>query len=139
VGGSEQADVMEVSQYSATIPATTDGVLAARHFGKAVGVLSPRLDQVELVVCELAACAMRDSADGELKLTAVRHRVRGWLHVEVVRAVGKWSDGEDDQVAYAYGLMIVDGLAERWGSFSAHDTGGSLSTTATIWAELSWK
>jgi hypothetical protein len=130
---------MEVSEYSATIPATAEGVFAARHFGRAVGVSSPRIDHVELVVCELALCAMRDSADGELTLTAVRHLVRPWLHVEVMRAAGKWSGGEEDELAHTYSVMIVDCLSERWGTFSVHNAGGSPSSKATIWAELSWK
>jgi hypothetical protein len=90
---------MEVSEYSATVPATADGILAARHFGRAAGVSSPRIGEVELVVCELALCAMRDSADGELKLTAVRHPMRGWLHVEVIRTLREWSASQEEETA----------------------------------------
>src|SRR6266508_6241076 len=98
---------MDVSEYSATFPATADGIRAARHYARAAAVASPRIQDLELVACELALCAVRDSADGEFKLTAVRHRFRGWLHMEVIRAEGKWSGDEEDELAYGCGLMIV--------------------------------
>jgi len=101
-------------------------------------VASPRIHDVELVACELALCAARDSADGEFKLTAVRHRFRGWLHMEAVRAEGKRAGDADGEIAYGYGLMIVDSLADRWGSYSVRDADGSRARTATTWAELSW-
>ncbi len=128
----------EVSQYWATLPATSDGVLAARHFARAMAAASPRIHDVELVVCELALCAIRGSVDGEFALTAMRHRDRGWLYVAATRAEAAWFCSQDSELAHGYGLMIVDGLADRWGSYGVRDADCSSSGTATTWAELSW-
>lgn len=128
----------KVSQYSATLPATGVGVLAARRLARAAALPSPRAHDVELVVCELASCAARVSADGEFTLTAVRHLCQGWLHVQAIRAEGDWPGAEDEELALRYGLMIVDSLADQWGSIGIRHADGRVSRTATTWAELSW-
>ncbi len=128
---------MDVCEYSARFPATADGIRAARHYAVAVAVLSPRRHDIQLVAGELALSAVRGSADGEFTLTAARHRFRGWLRMEASHTTGTWSGGDDAELAYSYGLMIVDSLASRWGSDGARDADRPSAGTATIWAELS--
>ena len=122
---------MDISRYHAAFPASAEGVRAARGYAWAVAAGSTQLRDVELVAAELALCAMRHSVGGAFTMTVLRDRLLDRVRIEATTHDGKWSGDEEDEVAHGCRLIILDGVADRFGHC------GVAHGRAITWAEMS--
>jgi serine/threonine-protein kinase RsbW len=119
-------------------PGQPSAVGLAREFVRSVlGNAWPGLDDLLLMVSEVASNAVRHTASGgsggcfDLTISAAGHAVRiaigdggGSSHPQI-----RDGDGEPDALTGGRGLRIVDALADRWGH-----TGDELGRV--VWFEV---
>jgi anti-sigma regulatory factor (Ser/Thr protein kinase) len=109
-------------------------VPSARRFVRDY-LTGPRVDDLELVACELIANSIRHTPAGNGGEFIVRMRTgRGWVRVEVSdTGSAHWNPSEnagpDDE--YGRGMVIIAALADRFGRDATADG-------QTCWAEIYW-
>jgi anti-sigma regulatory factor (Ser/Thr protein kinase) len=121
---------------SVTFPGLPAIVPSVRRFVRGILAGSPRADDMELVIAELASNAIRHSPSGAVggEFTLTVRTEPGWARVEVSDAgTGEWDGPRDasDDDEYGRGLAIVAALADKLG----HDVHAS---GQTVWAEVVW-
>lgn len=121
---------------SVTFPGLPAIVPSARRFVRGILADSPRSDDAELIVSELAANAIMHSPSGQDggEFTVTVHTEPGWARIEVSDSgAGEWSAPAggtlDDE--YGRGLAIIAALADKLG----HDI---RADGQTVWAEVVW-
>ncbi|GLZ14054.1 ATP-binding protein [Actinomadura sp. NBRC 104425] len=124
-------------EWTQTYPGLPSMVPAIRVFVRSLLGDTPRADDAELVVCELAANSLRHTpsgGDGGKLTVAVTVRT-GYTRLAVTDSGdGGWSrPGMPDETAeYGRGLLIVEACADNFGHVV--DTDGQ-----TMWAEFIWR
>lgn len=119
-----------------TYPGLPSMVPAVRAFVRGLLVTSPRADDAELVVSELAGNAIRHTPSGRGGTFSVQVSMRpGWVRLAVSDSgTGRWTrpDASPDEVAeYGRGLGIVDACADK--------VGQDITVAGqTMWAEFAW-
>ncbi|WP_267900383.1 ATP-binding protein [Actinomadura spongiicola] len=110
-------------------------VPAIRAYVRGLLTDSPRVDDAELVVAELAANSLQHTPSGEGGHLSVTVEVGpGRTRIAVSDSgAGDWSrpDATETLGDYGRGLILVDALADKVG----HDI---TATGQTMWAELTW-
>jgi hypothetical protein len=130
-----ESQAAEVAEYRAVLPAAVGAVPAVRAYVRAVAGCDGAPGDLELIASELASCAVR--AGGTFTVTA--RGGPGWMRLEIATCGSGWwpagdLDGDGaDAIAYACGLTLVAGLADRFGHQGA--AGGA----AVLWAEVGWQ
>jgi serine/threonine-protein kinase RsbW len=119
-----------------TFPGLPAIVPSVRKFVRGILADSPRAEDMELIVAELASNAIRHSPAGqdEGEFTVTVRTGRGWGRIEISDAgTGEWHapQGADLDAEYGRGLAIVAALADKLG----HDI---TATGQTVWAEVGW-
>jgi anti-sigma regulatory factor (Ser/Thr protein kinase) len=118
----------------AMFPGLPVAVRSARRFVRGY-LTGPRIDDLELVACELITNSIRHTPAGDGGEFIVRVRTgRGWARVEVSDAgAAHWdssgSAGPDDE--YGRGMVIIEALADNFGRDASADG-------QTCWAEIYW-
>jgi anti-sigma regulatory factor (Ser/Thr protein kinase) len=127
-----------VEQATVTFPGLPAIVPAARRFVRGVLAGTPRADDMELIVCELAANSIRHTPAGEKggEFTVTVSTGDGWSRIEVSDAgTGQWNllgdAAEDAEREHGRGLAIIAALASKLG----HDV---TPEGQTLWAEIHW-
>jgi anti-sigma regulatory factor (Ser/Thr protein kinase) len=121
---------------SVTFPGLPAIVPSVRRFVRGILAGSPRADDMELIIAELASNAIRHSPSGAVggEFTLTVRTEPGWARVEVSDAgTGEWNglrDASDDD-EYGRGLAIVAALADKLG----HDV---RANGQTVWAVVVW-
>ncbi len=120
---------------SVTFPGLPAIVPSARRFVRGVLAGSPRVDDMELIACELITNAIRHSPAGDGgEFTVCVRTGTEWARIEVSDAgTGQWHPRPDSRPEneYGRGLAIVAALADKLG----HD---ATSVGQTLWAEIVW-
>lgn len=116
------------------LPGTASMVPVARHAVRELLAESPRLEDAELIVSEYVANAVlhtRSAYEGG-RVRIVVETKPGWARLEVyddgALPVRRTARGEGEN---GRGLLLVDGVAERWGQ-------NSTPIGSCMWAELDW-
>lgn len=121
---------------SVTLPGLASMVPLARRAVRTLLEGSPRVDDAELIVSELAGNAVRHSLSSEDggQFTIVVDRKLGWARLEVRDAGPRPQQPQDLETEdeFGRGLLVVTAVADRWG----HDRDPAGSTT---WSELGWE
>jgi hypothetical protein len=120
----------EVAEFRAVFPAAAGAVAGVRAYVRAVAGCGVLPGGLEVIASELASGAVRWQPGGVFTVTV--RPGPGRVRVEVVTAGSGWWPGgdDDDESAYALGLVLVDGLADRFGHF------GIAGGAAVLWAEV---
>ena len=114
-------------------PARPSMVRVARYAARVILGEGPRIREALQIISELATNAIlhsasRDGGTFELGITVTD----GLVRIEVADAGSASTPGRtEDTNDYGRGLLIVEQLADKWGTDS-HENGD------TWWAELSW-
>jgi anti-sigma regulatory factor (Ser/Thr protein kinase) len=118
----------------AAFPGLPALVPSARRFVRGY-LTGPRVDDLELIACELISNSIRHTPAGDGGEFVVRVRTgRGWARVEVSdTGSAQWKPSEragpDDE--YGRGMVIVDALADKFGR-------DVTAEGQTCWAEIYW-
>ncbi|MEU6033816.1 ATP-binding protein [Actinomadura sp. NPDC047616] len=124
-------------EWTHTYPGLPSMVPAIRAFVRGLLGDTPRTDDAELVVCELATNSLRHTpsgGDGGKITVAVTVRA-GYTRVAVSDpGTGGWQRlGMPDEIAeYGRGLLIVEAYADNFGHVVDDDG-------QTMWAEFIWR
>lgn len=121
---------------SVTFPGLPAIVPSARRFVCGILAGSPRAEDMELIVSELASNAIRHTPSGQDggEFTLTLRTGPGWARLEVSdTGTGEWSGPRDaaDDDEYGRGLAIVAALSDKFG----HDV---RAAGQTVWAEVGW-
>jgi anti-sigma regulatory factor (Ser/Thr protein kinase) len=118
----------------AEFPGLPVAVRSARRFVRD-HITGPRIDDLELIACEMITNSIRHTPAGEGGEFIVRVRIgQGWARVEVSDSgPAEWNAtddaGPDDE--YGRGIVIVAALADKFGR-------GGTAGGQTCWAEVYW-
>ena len=122
--------VAGVAEFRAVFPAVAGAVAVVRAYVRAVAGNRVLPGGLEVIASELASGAVRWQPGGTF--TVLVRPGPGPVRVEVATTgSGWWPGGDgDDEIGYALGLVLVGGLADRFGHFGV--AGGA----AVSWAEV---
>jgi hypothetical protein len=122
--------VVGVAEFRAEFPAVAGAVAGVRAYVRAVAGNRVLPGGLEVIASELASGAVRWQPGGTF--TVLVRPGPGPVRVEVAAGgSGGWPGGNaDDEIAYALGLVLVDGLADRFGH------AGVAGRAAVSWAEV---
>jgi hypothetical protein len=138
-GGKARGDLSDatpeedVQEYQAFFPAIPEAVAVARAFARAAARASQEQSaEIAVLASELASCVLGKGGSVSFSVT-VRRGQDGVRLEAAVCGSGWWPvPDEIDEIAHACRLMVISGLADRFGHYGT--TGG----TAALWAEMIW-
>jgi serine/threonine-protein kinase RsbW len=117
-----------------TFPGLPAVVPAARRFVRGF-LTGPRVDDLELIACELISNGIRHTPAGDGGEFIVRMRTgSGWARVEVSdTGSANWnpSEGAEPDDEFGRGMVIIAALADKYGRDATTDG-------QTCWAEIYW-
>lgn len=118
-----------MSEYAVTLPALASMVGVARHAVAAILGDAPAAEAAVRIVSELATNAVAHAAEGNgsVFVLHIAEQEQAWrLAVAGPSSVLDWDGREGD---FGRGLLIVDALADEWGT-------DAQAENFTWWAEL---